>query len=520
MNLLSITAKVKRIPLRFPLKQFLTNQPVTAIQKNHTYFMELRKHTIGANHKIKTTYGEKDLMYVDWTASGRLYAPIEHEILYKFGPMIANTHTESNTSGSFSTRAYEKAREIIKKHVNASKNDVLISYGSGTTDVVNKFQRILGLRVDEKFVNKFEIKPDERPVVFITHMEHHSNHTSWLETIADVVIVEPNEKGEVEPKNLEKLLVEYKDRPLKIGSFTACSNVTGVLTPYYELAEIMHTYGGYCFVDFAASAPYVEINMHPENPAQRLDAIFFSPHKFLGGPGSSGILVFTNELYNREVPDNPGGGTVSWTNRWNERKYVDDIEAKEDGGTPAIIQTVKTALCIKLKEDMLKHNMKEVKDNLFSELWNGLKSMDKVVILDEDKTNRLSILSFYLDIPDFSYNLVVKMLDEKFGIQVRGGCSCAGTYGHYLLNIDRETSKDITNEIDKGNLSRKPGWIRVSLHPTNTLDEVKTFTSAIQEVITHYDEWKKEYTYKSSKNEYESGPFLYENDIEELFVSN
>ena len=212
----------------------------------------------------------------------------------------------------------------------------------------------------------------EKPVVFVTHMEHHSNHTSWYETSADVVVVEPGEGLLIDTDNLRKALEKYKDRPFKIGSFTACSNVTGVRTPYHEMAKIMHEYGGVCFIDFAASAPYDEINMHPEDPMEKLDAVMFSPHKFLGGPGSSGVIVFDASMYKNTVPDNPGGGTVDWTNRWGKYKYVDDIEAREDGGTPGFLQSIRTALCFDLKDQMGIENIRKREEELLDRAFKGL----------------------------------------------------------------------------------------------------------------------------------------------------
>ena len=225
------------------------------------------------------------IIYADWIASGRLYDPIEKKLIEEIGPFVGNTHTETSETGMRMTHAYHESHKLIKKHVNADENDVIITAGSGMTTVINKFQRILGLR------GKYAAE-NERPVVFITHMEHHSNQTSWYETNSDVVMVEPGEGLLVNPENLRKELEKYKDRPFKIGSFTACSNVTGVHTPYQKLARIMHEYGGVCFIDFAASAPYEAINMHPDDQMEKLDAVLFSPHKFLGGPGSSGVLVF------------------------------------------------------------------------------------------------------------------------------------------------------------------------------------------------------------------------------------
>ncbi|MCB0383055.1 MAG: aminotransferase class V-fold PLP-dependent enzyme, partial [Psychroserpens sp.] len=238
-----------------------------------------------------------------------------------------------------------------------------------------------------------------------------------------------------------------------------------------EIAELMHKHGGVCFVDFACSAPYVDIDMHPENEEQALDAIFFSPHKFLGGPGTSGVLVFNKKLYHNMIPDCPGGGTVSWTNPWGEHKYIDNIEDREDGGTPGFLQTIKTALAIKLKEAMGVEHILKREHELTSIIFNELSGIDNVNILAGQHQDRLGVISFYID--DLHYNLGVKLLNDRFGIQTRGGCSCAGTYGHFLLHVDQKTSHELTNEISIGDLVRKPGWIRMSIHPTTTNAEME-----------------------------------------------
>jgi selenocysteine lyase/cysteine desulfurase len=331
-------------------------------------------------------------------------------------------------------------------------------------------------------------------------MEHHSNQTSWEETIADVVVLTAKEDGLVDPSDLEQKLQTYKDRPLKIGAFTACSNVTGISTPYHRLARIMHENGGLCFVDFAASAPYVPINMHPDDSLEKLDAITLSPHKFLGGPGSSGVLVFDTTLYNLEIPDQPGGGTVLWTNPWGGHKYYDDVELREDGGTPGFLQAIRAALAIKLKEEMDTAKMKDREQDLLARMFVGMKKIPGLHILAEKITDRLPIISFYLD--SVHYNLIVRLLNDRFGIQVRGGCSCAGTYGHFLLHVDRSTSQAITDSIDEGDLSSKPGWVRASVHPTTRNDEVDLFVDALSQIQQHADEWSKEYVYSSASNEF------------------
>jgi selenocysteine lyase/cysteine desulfurase len=285
------------------------------------YFASYRQNIIGINAEIETPYGIKKLVYADWIASGRLYAPVEKRITEEIGPLVGNTHSESTTTGRAMTEAYLEARRIIKRHVNADENDIIIFTGAGMTSAISKLQRIIGLKVPEQAVNYCiftkgeyakcrDIPNENRPVVFISHTEHHSNHTSWFETMADVVVIEPDDNLKVNPDSLRKQIKKYKDRPLLIGSFTACSNVTGYIPPFSELARIMHEHNGFCFIDFAASAPYVPVNMHPADNMEQLDAIFFSPHKFLGGPGSAGVLVFSKKLYRNEIPDSPGGGTV------------------------------------------------------------------------------------------------------------------------------------------------------------------------------------------------------------------
>jgi selenocysteine lyase/cysteine desulfurase len=464
------------------------------------YFQPFRSYVIGLNQEFDSPYGKKKIIYADWTASGRLYQPIEEKISVDFGPFMANTHTESNITSLMMTRLYKQSKKIIKEHVNADKHDVVILDGFGMTSVVNKLQRILGLRVPEIWRKHLQLPERERPVIFMTHMEHHSNQTSWLETLGEVILVNPDREGRVDLNHLEQLLHVYKDRQLKIGSFTACSNVTGVQTPYYKLAKLMHQHGGLCFVDFAASAPYVEINMHPEDPLEKLDAIFFSPHKFLGGPGTSGVLVFDSRIYTNKVPDHPGGGTVFWTNPWGEHKYFDDIEMREDGGTPGILQSIRTALCLNLKSKMgINHILKREKEQL-SLLFSGLEKLPEVHILAENIKDRIGIVSFY--IKNIHYNLIVLLLNDRYGIQVRGGCSCAGTYGHYLLNIDKSTSKQISEKITHGDLSTKPGWVRFSIHPIMTDEEIRTFIQAIREIIVNVDEWKKDYVYDPASNDY------------------
>lgn len=464
------------------------------------HFEKFRAQVIGLDTFIQTPYGTKKLIYADWIASGRLHREIEDKMLHQFGPMVGNTHSESTSTGRAMTLAYHQAHTIIKKHVNAGKDDVIITTGFGMTSVLAKFQRILGIKAPEKLMKYCHLPEEERPVVFLTHMEHHSNHTPWLESLAEVVVIPPDEQLGVDPSKLDKIISHYAGRKVKIGSFSACSNVTGIIPPYYELSEIMHRHGGYCFVDFAASAPYVPIDMHPPNPAQHLDAIFFSPHKFLGGPGTSGVLIFNRELYKNRIPDHPGGGTVKWTNPWGEHTYIDDIEIREDGGTPGFLQAIKTALCIRLKEKMGIDNMRFREEKLLERAFEGMEQIPGLNIMAPSQKKRIGVVSFYFD--HIHHNLAVRLLNDKFGIQMRGGCSCAGTYGHYLLKVDRELSRRITDKISQGDLSEKPGWIRLSLHPVMTNAELDFIVHALKELSENVREWEKDYFYDTGRNEF------------------
>ncbi len=493
------------------------------------YFEPFRKNVVGYDLLFDTPFGKQKMIYADWTASGRAYGPIEERLQKEIMPLLGNTHTETTITGTAMTKAYEEAKQVIKKHINAGPDDVLIFTGSGMTGAVNKLQRLLGLRIPERvmdyvhpgklpapgeittglkinelFSDYLEIDPQLKPIIFVSYMEHHSNQTSWLETIADVEII-PNHEGNICLASLEKMMIQYKERPNKIVAITGCSNVTGIQTPYHEVAKIVHAHQGLCFVDFACSAPYVSIDMHPQMEAAHLDAVFFSPHKFLGGQGTPGVLVFDKKIYRNIIPDQPGGGTVTYTNPWKQHEYIKDIEHREDGGTPPFLQSIKAALAVKLKEEMGIENMLRREAELLKKIFSVLPSIPGIEILEAGNTNRLGVISFLLRGAHF--NLVVKLLNDRFGVQTRGGCACAGTYGHILLNVDALHSYEILEQIHHGDLSCKPGWIRMSVHPVMTDAEVDHILHAIEQVALHFHEWKNEYTYDTETNEYQHQTF-------------
>lgn len=465
------------------------------------YFEPFRRHTIGHDQTFVSPYGERRVVYADWTASGRLYLPIEDRLRDRFGPFVGNTHSESSVTGSAMTLAYHEAHDILRRHVNASSDDLILTVGAGMTAAVNKLQRILGLKAPEGLRRFIDLPARERPVVFVTHLEHHSNHTSWYETIADVVVVPPDAEGVVSLEALEEQLHAYRARTVKIGAFSACSNVTGIFTPYHAMARLMHRAGGVAIIDFAASAPYVLIDMHPaDDPEGYLDAVLFSPHKFLGGPGSAGVMIFNRALYKNSVPDEAGGGTVAWTNPWGQYAFLDDIEAREDAGTPGFLQAIKSALAVQLKDEMTVTAMRTREHAIAPYAMDRLAEIPGVHVLAQGVRDRLAMLSFWVE--DVHYNLMVRLLNDRFGVQSRGGCSCAGTYGHYLLHVDPSRSKSITDRIDLGDLSEKPGWVRLSFHPSTTMADIDHAINAVAECVANVKAWQQDYVYSSTTNEY------------------
>jgi selenocysteine lyase/cysteine desulfurase len=469
------------------------------------HFAPFRQHIVGDSEKFLSPYGYQSIRYFDWAASGRLYQPIEERMLHFIGPLVGNTHTESNVTGTAMSQLYHHAKSLIKNHVNASTEDCILFDGTGMTDAIRHLQRILGLVVDESHQKILDIEESSRPVVFITQMEHHSNHTSWLETICEVVLISSDSDGTVDMDAFEKQIKNHSNRPI-IASITACSNVTGVITPYHEIAQLIHRYNGICIVDFSTSAPYVQIDMHPDQE-RHLDAILFSPHKFLGGPGTTGVCIFHSSLYRKQVPDRPGGGTVLWTNPWGGRQYFSSIEEREDGGTPGFLQAIRTAYAIQLKEQMGMEEINAQEQVLLNYLLDHMDKIPNISIIANKKSHRLGIVSFYSS--SIHHNLLVRLLNDRYGIQVRGGCSCAGTYGHVLFQIDKQASKIIADQLDQGNLIVKPGWVRISLHPTTTIEDIDYFLNALRDITEQINLYKKDYMYHHQYQDFVHRSFKY-----------
>ncbi|PKA57465.1 Cysteine desulfurase 2, chloroplastic [Apostasia shenzhenica] len=477
----------------------------------------VRSQLIGEDEEIRTPFGMRRLTYADHTASGRCLSFVENYITKNVLPFYGNTHTNDSFVGEQMTTMVREASQYIKRCLRAGPDEALMFCGSGATAAVKRLQEVMGIAVPANMREKMIPTEEERWVVFVGPTEHHSNLLSWRQTTAEVVEIGVDSRSgmllDMEALEMELARAKRARRPM-LGSFSACSNVTGILTDTRAVARLLHRYGAFVCFDFAASAPYVEIDMRSGDETM-YDAVFISPHKFTGGPGAPGILVMSRALYllKSSPPSTCGGGVVAYVNGFNpeDTLYYDDVEEREDAGTPAIIQKIRAALTFWVKE-FVGYPAIEFHEKLYIEAAvQRLLPNSKIKILGDSNAKRLAILSFlvfphhYLDTNNRSSQeeeeeeeeeeeghskplngrFVAKLLNDLFGIQARGGCSCAGPYGHYLLGVDETSSCAIRSHIQRGYNGLKPGWTRVSFSYYMTVEEFEFILSAIEFIADH-----------------------------------
>ncbi len=457
----------------------------------------LRRELIGADAPIQTPFGERLMVYADYTASGRCLCFVEN-YLRQLQRIYANSHTEDDISGRSMTQLLREAEENIKRSVNAGDSGRIIAVGSGATGAIDKLQQLIGVALppatrlllgsllsdamgaDQADQFKHYLQ-DHQPVVFVGPYEHHSNEISWRENLTTVVPVQLDADGGTDLKHLEELLRDpaYHHRK-RIGSFSAASNVTGIKSPVHEIAALLHRYDAIACFDYAASAPYVQIDMNPAGEQYQgdasLDAIFISPHKFLGGPGSSGVLVFNERLYHRELPPTvSAGGTVDYVGLENQ-DFITHIEEREKPGTPGVLQVLKAAMVFEIKDNVTTDRIEKREHELLEKIFARWLSNPAIEILGNlDPARRVGIISFNIRANSEKFlhpKFVTTLLNDLFGIQSRAGCSCAGPYGHRLLGIDEQTSEKYRRCVTDGYSGIKPGWCRISMH--YVMDDLET----------------------------------------------
>lgn len=432
----------------------------------------IQQSVIGEDTLITTPFGDKPLVYADYTASGRALDFIENYIRRQVLPYYANTHTESSFSGRQTTLLREQARQMIRRSVGGGEDDLIIFCGSGATAAVNKLIDILNLRLpanaDQCQRRDQQMPAAQRPVVFIGPYEHHSNELPWRESTAELVAVPLCDDGLLDSAALEAQLQRFEDRPIKIGSFSAASNVTGLKTDVDGISRLLHRYGALACWDYAAAAPYVGIDVSGSRDGDgdsSKDAVFISPHKFIGGPGTPGVLVVKRNLLKNRVPVAPGGGTVLYVTPQDHR-FISDPERREEGGTPAIVESIRAGLVFKLQQDVGTAEIERRETDLVRRALARWRACGNIEVLGNTTAPRLSIISLRIKHGrrDLHYGFVVALLNDLFGIQARGGCSCAGPYGHSLLGMDMAYSKALEAELLQGQMILRPGWVRLNFN--------------------------------------------------------
>ena len=465
----------------------------------------IRDSVLGKDTAVETPFGLRRVTYADYTASGRSLSFIEDYIHNQVLPLYANTHTETSGTGLQTTRFREDARAIIRDSVGASADEhAVIFAGSGATGAVDRLIGILGLRIpnelDVRFGLSDVIPVAERPVIFVGPYEHHSNELPWRETIADVIEINEDADGQIDLGELEHRLAEFAGRTLRIGSFSAASNVTGIISDTSAIASLLHKNGALSIWDFAASAPYVEINMGAESETNGsyMDAIFISPHKLIGGPGSPGVLVARKALLTNTVPAVPGGGVVQYVSPV-DHLYVTDPEHREEAGTPAIIGSIRAGLAFKLKGEVGVSRIRQLEHDFIRRAIESWRVDPNIAILGNPDADRLSIVSFLIRFQGkvLHHNFVVALLNDLFGIQARGGCSCAGPYGHRLLGIDGAASARFEGVIASGCEVMKPGWVRLNFNYFISEAEFLYILSAVHLIADHAHNLLPLYTFET-----------------------
>ncbi|MCP4935835.1 MAG: aminotransferase class V-fold PLP-dependent enzyme [bacterium] len=462
----------------------------------------IRKSVIGDDHVIDGPYGHRRITYADYTASGRALDFIETFLRDQVLPYYANTHTETSLTGLQTTHYREQARAQIRRSVNADENYAVIFCGSGATGAINHLIDILNIRIptnlDAKYGLSKSIPAGERPVVFIGPYEHHSNELPWRETIADVITINEDADGRIDLVHLEQQLRLHKDRELLIGSFSAASNVTGIISDMHGISCLLHAHNALSFWDYAAAAPYIAIDVTGEGGTPAMDALFMSPHKFVGGPGSPGVLVVHKRLMDNRVPARPGGGTVSYVNP-TEHVYISDKEHREEGGTPAIIESIRAGLAFQLKAFVGVDLIEERETSFVRRALKKWVANPNIQVLGNPVLPRLSIVSFVIrhGKQNLHHDFVVALLNDLFGIQSRGGCSCAGPYGHRLLHIDMDQSRAFEESIVHGCNGIKPGWTRIGFNYFFSDTVANYIIEAINLVAEHGWKLLPHYTFDS-----------------------
>jgi len=457
-----------------------------AMIKTDNTIADLANGLIGHHAIISGPLGDRSLLYADYVASGRALRQIEDFVLTELLPFYANSHTEASYVGGYMTRLRSQARNILREEVNASKDHAVIFTGSGATAGINRIAHLISLK--EMVAKRLT------PVVLIGPYEHHSNILPWRESGAEVIEVLEAESGGPCMTSLSQTLKHVKGRPI-VGAFSAASNVSGIVTDVVAVTRVLKAAGAIVIWDYAGGAPYLPIDLCPANDAL-IDAVVVSPHKFVGGPQASGVLILRHDIVQTNTPTLSGGGTVRFVSP-TSHDYSHNVEAREEAGTPNVIGDLRAALCFIVKSVITQDFIsKRNRENLAKGLTAWMPHPN-IEILGNTQCDRLPIFSFRLRDGKGGFvhqQLVTRLLSDCFGIQTRGGCACAGPYVHRILDISKNASDAMRDEILSGNEIEKPGFVRLNFSYLATDSEVNRIISAVLELADCAGDHVKRYS--------------------------
>ncbi|MGB3177632.1 MAG: aminotransferase class V-fold PLP-dependent enzyme [Albidovulum sp.] len=446
----------------------------------------LQASQIGHDVQIDGPFGPRRLVYCDYVASGRALRAVEDVILNDVLPYYANSHTEASYCGAYMTLLRREARQIIASACNADDDFAVIFAGSGATAGINRLVHLFGLDLSDG--------DPTQALVVIGPYEHHSNILPWRESGAIVVEIAEAEGGGPDLAHLDRVLTEHADKPLKIGSFSAASNITGVLTDPVPVTRLLKKHGARVIWDYAGGAPYLPISMRAA-PGLDLDAVIVSPHKFVGGPGASGVLIVRRAAVAVTRPTWPGGGTVRFAAP-AFHDYSLMLEAREEAGTPNVLGDLRAALAFLAKQAVGVDTIAKRNAELLAKALGFFKGHPSIELLGALEVPRLPFLSFRVRDGKGGYHhhqLVTRLLSDLYGIQARGGCACAGPYVHRLLGIDPQASAALRDQIMAGDELSKPGFIRLNLSYLLDDEEVEFILQSVSEIASDYEAHAGEY---------------------------
>ena len=437
----------------------------------------IRSGLIGEDVEIQGPFGPREIIYADYVASGRALNQVEDFVREKILPFYSNSHTQASYCGSYMTNIRETARSEIARMTSATSDSSIIFTGSGSTAGINK---LVGLLNIEKMISE-----SKKVVVLVGPYEHHSNLLPWRDSGAEIIEIEEDDEGGPCLTSLLKNLKKVSNANLVIGTFSAASNVTGIVTDVKSVSKLLKSFGALSIWDYGCGAPYLPMSMKIGS-LDAIDAIVFSPHKFPGGPAASGILIVRNEIVKLKKPTLPGGGTVDFVSPWGH-SYSTNISKREEGGTPNVIGDIRVALVMLIKEALNQDWLLTRQTALRKKVLKKWKKNKNLEIFRSNISNGLPIISFRVKHENGGYihhQLFTRLLSDVDGVQARGGCACAGPYAHKLLGLRQKQSFEIENLIKNGQEIEKPGWIRLNFSALMTDSKVDRLINSVDRLAS------------------------------------